>query len=308
MAESAIDPGTDVDATPILRIAQLNIGSLFEAHWDQRRHEIVSWIDHLQPDVVCMQEAHESDTQPNTAGLLAEAAAGDWHWQFGGHAVPETSWPDRSMLFGSAVLSRWPIEASALHLLPLATGSATKPAMRMPCELLHVSTAGLDVFSTHLSAAPADAPHRVAQVQAIDDIIRASRGDRDNMMNPKREAMPPLLCGDFNAEPDSDEIRFLSSLHTIDGRATFYQDAWRVAGDGSAGYTSDWRDNELSSHLNIHRKRIDYVFVGDPFIRNSHGGRVLSAEVVFHEPRTGIVASDHRGLVANIVWPNRPKP
>ena len=46
--------------------------------------------------------------------------------------------------------------------------------------------------------------------------------------------MPPILCGDFNAEPDSDEIRFLCSLTALDGRTTFFQDAWRVAGDGPA--------------------------------------------------------------------------
>ena len=117
--------------------------------------------------------------------------------------------------------------------------------------------------------------------------------------------MPAVLCGDFNAEPGSDEIRFLSSLTALDGRTTFWQDAWRVAGDGP-GLTQDWRTNPIAAGLNVHRKRIDYVFVGDPFLREGDAGRVLSADLAFDEARTGVLASDHRGLVVDVVWPTRP--
>ena len=117
--------------------------------------------------------------------------------------------------------------------------------------------------------------------------------------------MPAILCGDFNAEPNSDEIRFLTSLTALDGRTTYWQDAWRVAGDGP-GWTQDWRGNPIGSGMNLPRKRIDYVFVGDPFWRAGDGGRVLSAALAFHEPLTGIVASDHAGLVVDVVWPQRP--
>jgi endonuclease/exonuclease/phosphatase family metal-dependent hydrolase len=117
--------------------------------------------------------------------------------------------------------------------------------------------------------------------------------------------MPAILCGDFNAEPESDEIRFLCSLAVLDGRTAFYQDAWRVAGEGP-GYTQDWRTNPIAAALNVHRKRIDYVFVGDPFQRRGGAGRVLTAELAFHESRTGTLASDHAGLVVDVVWPDRP--
>jgi hypothetical protein len=45
-------------------------------------------------------------------------------------------------------------------------------------------------------------------------------------------AMPPILCGDLNAEPKSDEIRFLTAKAVIDGRSTYFQDAWAVVHDG----------------------------------------------------------------------------
>jgi hypothetical protein len=33
---------------------------------------------------------------------------------------------------------------------------------------------------------------------------------------------------------------------------------------------------------------------------------VLDAQLAFHEPLTGTVASDHSGLVVDVVWPDRP--
>ena len=177
----------------------------------------------------------------------------------------------------------------------------------MPWELFGVRTAGLDVFSTHLAAAPHQGRDRVEQVLAIDAIVAEVRGGADRVVpGQRRTTMPAIVCGDFNAEPDSDEIRFLTSLGSIGERTTFFQDAWRVAGDGGPGYTQDWRTNPIAASLNVHRKRIDYIFVGDPFLRVGHAGRVLRAEVVAAEAITGVLASDHAGLLAEIVWPDRP--
>ena len=91
----------------------------------------------------------------------------------------------------------------------------------------------------------------------------------------------------------------------LEGRTTFYQDAWRAAGEGP-GYTQDWRANRMAASLNVHRKRIDYVFVGDPFLRQGSAGRVLSAALAFDTPLTGVLASDHAGLVVDVVWPSKP--
>lgn len=290
-----------------LRVVQLNAGSLLEPGWDERRHEIVAWIDQLRPDVVCLQEMWQSPTDANTAGWIAEHADGTWHWAFGGAAFGPRLWPDPGLHFGSAILSRWPIDEHAHHLLPVAEDD--DPFVNdVPWALFHAHTAGLDVFSTHLASAPHHGFHRVRQVRAIDDLIKAARvtADSSTARGPRRTSMPAILCGDFNAEPDSDEIRFLSSLAVIDGRSTFYQDSWRVAGDGGPGYTQDWRTNPIAAALNVHRKRIDYVFVGDPFQRAGDAGRVLGAVVVFDEALTGTLASDHAGLAVDIVWPGRP--
>jgi endonuclease/exonuclease/phosphatase family metal-dependent hydrolase len=295
-------------AEPVLRVVQLNVGSLLEPGWARRRHEVVAWLGELRPDVACFQEVWEDAKTSNTARWLVEQLPElSYRCAFGGAPFEPSLWPDPSMRFGSAVLSRWPIEDSTYHTLPIHEDVGDGFVAKVPWELLHVRTAGIDLFSCHLAPAPTHGLHRRVQVLAIDEIIRTARGELDAVggLGHHREAMPVILCGDFNAEPDSDEIRFLCSLATLDGRTAFYQDAWRVAGDGP-GYTQDWRTNSLADAMNLHRKRIDYVFVGDPFQRRGRAGRVLAASLAFDEPRTGVHASDHCGLCVDIVWPQRP--
>lgn len=292
----------------MLRVLTLNIGSLFEAGWTERRHEIVAWVDKLAPDIICFQEVWQDLDSPSTAGWVAEHTRDHYEWAFGGHPV---AWQERSnplFRFGSAILSRWPIDDRNTYALPLADNPEDEYLTGMPWELLHARTAGLDIFTTHLAAAPSHGRHRQVQVQAIERHVREIRGDRDgfdDFPNP-RQPMPAILTGDFNAEPDSDEIRYLKGFTALGGNTVYWQDAWATAGDGGQGLTQDWRTHELAASLNVHRKRIDYVFVGDPFLRKDNGGRVVSATVVADEPLTGVQASDHCGLFVEIEWGGRP--
>lgn len=307
------------DRHGLLRVVQLNIASLFEPDWDHRRFEIVQWLQELDPDLVCFEEVTQSPVTPNTAGWIAEqfeagssAPGRRWHWRFDGDYPTGTTVADGT-LFGSAIMSRWPIdEWSYVHLPvpPAVDGAGKSLATAFPWELVHAKTAGLDVFATHLAAAPADGLIRQLQVQFIDHFIKQARTSQDTL-GERRASVPPILCGDFNAEPDSDEIRYLCGLTSLNGTSTFWQDAWRVAGKPSPenprGLTQDWRDNPIAASMNIHAKRIDYIFVGDPFFRRGSGGRVVRADLAFNTPLTGVMASDHRGLCVDIVWPDRPK-
>jgi hypothetical protein len=38
----------------VLRVVQLNMDSLLSPRWVERRHEIVTWLDELDADVVCL--------------------------------------------------------------------------------------------------------------------------------------------------------------------------------------------------------------------------------------------------------------
>jgi endonuclease/exonuclease/phosphatase family metal-dependent hydrolase len=272
-----------------------------------RRHEIVAWLDELAPDIVCLQEIWQDDGHPNTGGWVAEHAAEDWRWEFGGFPAPDPAavGADPSLRFGSAILSRWAFDTVELLELPVAHDGPHRvhvtmrpPALppSMPFDLFHVRTAGLDVYSTHLQPMPAQARHRVTQVLFIDDAIGRN-------CDPS-SSMPPILCGDFNAEPTSDEIRFLTANAVIDGRSTYFQDTWAVTHD-RGGITWD-PANDFAAESNEPPQRIDYVFVGESYGRPDGAGRVLSASLAFDTKKTGVFASDHFGLSVDIAWPTRP--
>jgi hypothetical protein len=89
-----------------------------------------------------------------TGGWIAEHAAGDWLWEFGGFALPDAVGADPSVRFGSAVPSRWPFDAVELMCLPVSDDDdrPSYPTSRpdtlprgMSFELLHARTAGVDI-------------------------------------------------------------------------------------------------------------------------------------------------------------------
>ncbi len=281
-----------------LRVVTLNLASFFERDWETRRFETLAWFERLDADIVCLQEVWETPGgDDNTAKWLVDNDTNhDWHWAFGGCSF--TTRGGREVEFGSAILSRWPISTHQKWTLPVdGSAKVPSPVYRMALELLHVRTNGIDVFSTHLAPPPSQAYHRVVQAMFIDEQIKANADPA--------AVIPPILCGDFNAEPLSDEIRFLSSLATIDGTSTYYQDAWRAAGNTEPGFTWDHRTNAMARDMLLPPKRLDYIFVGDPFGRADGAGLVEACNLAFHEPITGIDASDHYGVVADIRWTQR---
>jgi endonuclease/exonuclease/phosphatase family metal-dependent hydrolase len=56
-----------------------------------------------------------------------------------------------------------------------------------------------------------------------------------------------VLCGDFNAGPDSDGIRMLTGRSATAAPGLVFYDAWEVAGDGTAGVTWSNRSRMLPS-------------------------------------------------------------
>jgi endonuclease/exonuclease/phosphatase family metal-dependent hydrolase len=82
------------------------------------------------------------------------------------------------------------------------------------------------------------------------------------------------------------------------GTSTYYQDAWRVAGERDPGWTWDNRNPFAAAEFEPDR-RIDYVFVG--WRRDDGAGRVRTARVVCDRVLAGAVfATDHFGLLAEI--------
>jgi endonuclease/exonuclease/phosphatase family metal-dependent hydrolase len=259
----------------VLRVLTLNIWNL-SGDWRARRVAIVAEIRRWEPDVVCLQEVVESDRGNQAAWLAAEL--GGWSVAYAG----EPWRPGAAEQFGNAVVSRRPIDATAFVRLPYEPDEADLQRL-----VLHARTGGVDVFSTHLSWQLHDAARREREVQALVRFV-AERTD-------PAAPVGPVVAGDFNAEPDSTVIRYLSGLATLDGASTYLQDAWRLAGDGGPGLT--W--SNANPHAALDRepeRRLDYIFSG--FHGRDGGGRPVECRVVADTPVAGVWPSDHFGVLA----------
>jgi endonuclease/exonuclease/phosphatase family metal-dependent hydrolase len=255
----------------------LNIWNL-SGPWRERRVEIAAWLTRLSPDVVCLQEVIENADGRNQARELADTVGG-YHVAYGGSPMWERT-------FGNAVLSRWPIDdstAAPLYHAP-KEGEVGRVAV-------HARTGGYDVFSTHLNWEFADGWIREVQVQELAAFVDA----RADGASP----LPAIIGGDFNADPDSTEIRFLAGLASLGGRSVFFQDAWRLAGAAGPGWTWDNR-NPFAAAEREPDRRIDYIFSGWRRDGPAGAGRVESARVVCNRALTGTYASDHFGVLAEI--------
>jgi endonuclease/exonuclease/phosphatase family metal-dependent hydrolase len=263
----------------VVRVVTLNIWNL-SGPWRQRRDEIVAWLRRIEPDVVCMQEVVESPDGRNQARWLGDAAGGEWHLAYAGAEVGDVR-------VGNAVLSRRPIDAEGGRNLPWQPSDGEVPRL-----VTHARTGGVDVFSTHLNFKYQDGWLREQQVQALVEFVRE--------VIDRSLPYPPVVAGDFNAEPDSTEMRYMTGLTSLGGQSVYFQDAWRVAGGSGPGWTWDNRNTFAAAELEPDR-RIDYVLTG--WRRPDGAGRVEAARVVCDRSLTGTFASDHFGLCADIADP-----
>ena len=295
------------DRSKSLRIVTLNFWGT-EPPLDRRLALAVRQLRALAVDVVCMQEVRPLDgvAGRTTADVIAEqlgmhaSYAKSCEWQAGDGNMKA---PGQE---GLAILSRSaPLDTNTLAL------PVQRPADTRLLLSVRIATAADPVWihTTHLHYRLDDGVAREQQVLALDETIR--NFGRDNT------SPPQILCGDMNATPDSDEMRFLRGLTTLGGRRTHWQDAWLRLhrepgpGDGPAEGITWSSDNEFTRplrSLDIDR-RIDYVFVTS---RKKDGRATVHAAQVVLTERDGqgadaICASDHYGVMADVqVVPNSP--
>jgi len=256
----------------MLRVVTLNIWNL-GGDWRARRQAIVAVLREVEADVVCLQEVVETERGNQAAWLAAEL--GDWSLAYAGAKVGD-------IRVGNAVLSRWPVDATANVELPHVPDD-----LEVQRVVVHARTGGVDVFSTHLAWQLHDAALRERQVQELVRFVE-SRADPE-------AALGPVVAGDFNAEPDSTVVRYLCGLATLDGASTYFQDAWRLAGDGGPGLT--WSNRNPHAGLDQEPdRRIDYVF--SRFHGRSGAGRPVECRVVADAPVDGVWPTDHFGVLA----------
>ncbi|MFI1013894.1 endonuclease/exonuclease/phosphatase family protein [Streptomyces sp. NPDC020965] len=262
--------------------------------WEQRQKAILTVLRELRPDVVGLQEVWAQGGE-NLAEWLAEELG--MHWTWAASTAPER-WQnhlgDSTVDFGNAVLSRWPILDRAVARLPAADGDDDG---RLALYALLDAPAGrVPFFTTHLSSDIDGSAVRCAQVVELAGFIAGHRGGTE---------FPPVVTGDLNAWPDSDEIRLLGGYKTapaVPGQVLL--DAWEYADPAAPSNTWDLA-NPYVAQYSEPSVRIDYIHVGQPGLRGI--GRVGAVRRAGDGPVGGVWPSDHAAVVADLVATALPR-
>lgn len=265
-----------------LRILSWNLWWRF-GPWEARRPAITATLARLDPDIACLQEVWEDDE----ASCAVELAA-----QLGFHHVYGSRLDLDGVRFGNAILSRWPIASHEVLPLPAPEGlDELRTCIRADID---GPRGPLQVYCTHLAWRFDQSHVRQDQVRAITSFVARSRAGAQH-------SYPPILAGDMNAAPDSDEIRMLTGRAAVPEPGLVFHDAWEVAGRPSPSSATGltWTNDNPYAQADLEpSRRIDYVLAGWP--KEGGAGHVTDCTVECAEPVDGVVPSDHLGVLAEL--------
>jgi endonuclease/exonuclease/phosphatase family metal-dependent hydrolase len=281
-----------VDIGPSVRVMTWNLWWRF-GDWRRRREAIVRTLADERPDVLGLQEVWAQDGGENLAGWLAERLG--MHWVFSRSPVQERwharNGGDTGVDVGVAVLSRHPVLETAERRLPTAPGFRDdgKTALH---ALVGIPGGPLPFFTTHLNPGSGESAVRCAQVRELAAFVAERAGG----------PFPPVVTGDFNAEPDFDEMRLLCGYKTAPAApGLVLLDAWRFADPTLPQGTWDIA-HEDAVGFGLLPSCVDYVLVGRPGPDGQ--GRIRGARRAAAVPVDGVHASDHAAVVADLALPH----
>lgn len=256
--------------------------------WEQRRAAILAVLREVRPDVIGLQEVWATDEENLAEWLAAELGL---HCAWAASEAPQR-WQQRigdpTVDVGNAVLSRWPVVAREVFALPPPPQSVGDGQFAL-CALLDTPSGQFPFVTVHLTS-PADAStQRCEEVRALSGFVDAQGSG---------QPFPRLITGDFNATPDSDEVRLFSGVRTAPvAPGRIFIDAWEYADPAAPWATWDSANPYVAATYSP-SWRVDYIFVGPP---DSGGrGHVRSARRAGDGPIDGVWPSDHAAVVAEL--------
>jgi endonuclease/exonuclease/phosphatase family metal-dependent hydrolase len=241
--------------------------------WREREAAIVAALRNAQPDIVVLTESWAKGSDSQCARLAGPL--GLPHHAFSGVAAQE----DEAALSGVAVMSRWPIRRES----SLSCGSARAQFAEVSGPRGPILVYGLVMDAWWFD-----------ESQARQDAVRELLAH----VNEAADTQAPLIiCGDFNADPDSDEIRMLTGRTTAPVPGLSFYDAWEMAGPPAPGHT--WSNNNpWATQLLWPSRRIDYIFSATP--RPGGAGHPVHAALLGTYPVKGTYPSDHYALQSQL--------
>lgn len=257
-----------------VRVVAWNVWGRY-GEWEKRQAGIEDLLVGVAPDVVCLVESWSAD-HGTQAARIAKRLGVD-------HSLFVGDWEVDDWVSGMGVVSRWPIGSSERQVLhgDGAVGGALFAAIEGPRGPIQLFVVALDY--------PLDASRRrQTQVRELAAFVQRKARNRH----------ATLLCGDFNAGPDADELRMLTGRSETAAPGLVFYDAWEVAGDGSPGYT--WSNRNPLAAVGLYPdRRFDYILSAWP--RAGGIGHPVHCELlgVIDAPDQ-LQLSDHYGVLAEL--------
>ena len=241
----------------------------WEIEWPTRLNMILDELEALQPDLIGLQEVLQT---PGTGGIDNSARViADSLYSRTGISYEyifertHTGWGRYDE--GLVILTRHITLDGGVRALPVGVFQRKV----LYCRAL-TPVGIINFFDTHLSFLAENEPVRVAQVKEIKEFVEENRSDGISAAN--------IVCGDFNATPNSSPIL---NLTMIDSEGIRYLDSWAEMNPDRS---------RIPVPTESQNARIDYIF-----LRDGEKSRITGSQLVLNRPNEhGIYPSDHPGV------------
>lgn len=267
-----------------IRIATINIWGT-HGDWPKRRRVLKDTFDVLQPDLVTLQETVVTPEYDQVRDLFGS-----------GHHVLHQERRSPEGLGCSIVSRREPVRTSELDLRDVTDRVDPNDFLGVTSVAEFDTAVGPVVLVNHKPNWQVALEHErelqaLLAAEAIEEFVDG-------------RSVHVVVAGDFDARPESASVRFWTGRQSLGGLSVGYQDAWEIARPDEPGYTFT-AENPLvgveADWLRIPPRRIDYIL-----IRCDERGptlRVDSCDRLFDQPVGGTWATDHYGVMADLVLP-----
>jgi endonuclease/exonuclease/phosphatase family metal-dependent hydrolase len=262
-------------AETMIRIVSWNVWGRY-GNWPQRQAGILDTLATAAPDVVCLVESW-SQPEENQPGLVAGRLGYE-------HSVFAGDWQEEGWVSGIGLASRWPVISHEFRHLPGGDGSGVGSVL---FAVLDGDRGPVQMFTLILDSPLHGSALRQAQVRQLAEFIQQRT----------RRRYLTVVCGDFNAGPDSDELRMLTGRAAPAAPGLVFYDAWEIAGDGTPGHTWSNR-NPLAAVAMYPDRRMDFVLSAWP--RRGGVGHPVGCQRLGALPADQPQLSDHYGVQADL--------
>lgn len=259
-----------------VRVVTWNVWGRYGDQWQRRQAGIEDTLRQAEPDVICLVESWRHDDTTQTE-LLADRLQLPHHCFVG-------EWQQEDWVSGTGLVSRWPLSEPARRELRGGAGEGSGEAVFV---VVDGERGPIQVFVAVLDY-PLDASaRRQAQVSELGGFVA----------DVSRRRFPTLVCGDFNAGPDSDELRMLTGGTATATPGLVFYDAWDMAGDRGPGWT--WSNRNPLARVGLYPdRRMDFILSAWP--RAGGVGHPVRCELLGVRPEEQLQLSDHYGVLADL--------